>query len=398
MPSDRVAIQELLDRRAAAASTGDRKAFLGTLGPGRSSFLRRQRRSFVRLATVGPASYSLTADWSALGDLARPSDVARYAGAEAVAIPVTHERYRVAGFDRRDAVEDHYLTFVKRNGAWAIESDTDLEDLGLYSARHMWDFGPLRSVRTRRFLVWHHPCRRPGAGERCGVIGAVVPLLSEALARADSYWPLPWRRKVVVAIPDGERELERILQVTFDLDDFVAFAYATVDPDRGYAYVGPRIVLNWRALSGRPRSGLVSILAHELLHVATRAASGPFVPNFVEEGLADYAGHAADPEALAFFDETVAFGGFSGRLPANFEFITGTGTDIFLSYQAAQSAVRFFIQEWGLERFARFYRLLGRARIAAGTARFHLDRALRRTIGLGAAAFEREWAGSLGAS
>jgi hypothetical protein len=57
--------------------------------------------------------------------------------------------------------------------------------------------------------------------------------------------------------------------------------------------------------------------------------------------------------------------------------------------------VMFFINRWGMARFVRFYETLGRARVVPGTARFHLNQALRRTIGLGYSGFQKEWASSL---
>jgi hypothetical protein len=156
-------------------------------------------------------------------------------------------------------------------------------------------------------------------------------------------------------------------------------------------------LLNWSQLAFRSSESILSVLAHELLHVATRDSSGPFVPVFVDEGIADYAGYDADPESLSFFDGQVEAGAFDRLLPQDFEFVTGSGTDIFTSYQEAQSAVRFFIERYGLARFTAFYRRLGRARVVAGTARYHLDRAFRATTGSGLRDFERAWASSIGA-
>jgi hypothetical protein len=98
---------------------------------------------------------------------------------------------------------------------------------------------------------------------------------------------------------------------------------------------------------------------------------------------------------LSFFDAEVAAGVFSGRLPVDYEFTVGSGTEIFRSYQESQSAVRYFIDRWGLREFVRLYRDLGRTRVAAGTARYQVDRALREVTGLGYEEFERAWADSI---
>jgi hypothetical protein len=393
---DRTAIQRLLDERAAALMNRDRDAFMASVANVSPAFHRRQNRFFEWTASVPFASYELEAEWERQGDLIRPSDRARYVTAEAATLPVTEERYRIKGFDGAPAIEDMYYTFVRIDDRWLIAEDTDLDDLALYSARHLWDFGPVYARLRGRFLLIGHPCRGSGAGADCAPIpDDFLALANAAVERVDFYWRVPWRHRTVVLIPASARELKRMLQATFDVRDFVAFAYSTVDSDEGIDYTGHRVVLNPGALDGRPGDRILSTLAHELLHIATRRTAGPFVPVFVDEGIAEYVGHDADADSLAFFNSEAAAGLFNGLLPEDFEFTTGSGVDIFRSYQKAQSAVRFFIGEWGINRFTRFYRRLGSVGIEPGTARFHVDRALRRTIGVGFDAFQRAWADSI---
>jgi hypothetical protein len=186
-----------------------------------------------------------------------------------------------------------------------------------------------------------------------------------------------------------------MLKVTFELDNFVAFAYSSVDRSDGIDYTGHRILLNPDAFTSRSNSSTLRVLAHELLHVATRESSGPFVPTFLEEGLAEYVGQDADPSALSFFNAEVAEGSFDGRLPEDFRFVIGSGTDVFRSYQKAYSAARFFVNRWGLRALVRFYRTLGAVEVAPGTGEYHVDRALRESVGVGLDEFERSWAGTI---
>jgi hypothetical protein len=366
---------------------------MATVSRARPDFYARQRRLFRWAGAVPFDSYRLVLRWDRYGDLARRSDLRRYPGAQRVVIPLTEERYRIRGFDRAEAVEDLFYTFVKQRGRWRIAEDTDLEPVGLPSARHLWDFGPLVATRSAHFQMFRHPC---GSSIGCSETSdGVLGLAENALDRVGRYWHMGRRERVVILVPTTTEELARVLQTTFDLDDFVAFAAATVDTQDGWEYRGARILFNPEAIAGRPASQVLTILSHELLHVVTRPASGPFVPVFVEEGVAEYVGYDASPEALGFFDGIVATGGFDGRLPADVEFLTGSGNDIYTSYQKAHSAVRFFVARWGLHRFERFYRRLGRSRVAPGTTEYHLDRALRRTIGIGFDAFERAWANSI---
>jgi hypothetical protein len=390
---DREEIDALLEARARAVTEGDLDAFMATVSSRASSdFLALQTRTFRGFRSLPLASFRYRVAWERVGDMARPSDVARYPGVDAVTIPVTEERYRIRGFDRREAVEDFYYTYVKEDGRWLIASDSDLDDITLYSARHLWDSGPVESQRSRHFLLIQHPCRREGC---VSLDEGFLGLAEAGLARADRYWSGSWDRRVVVLVPRNGAELERMIQSTFDLDDFVAFAYSTVDLTRGVDYTGHRIIPNPRAFSDRPADSVLQILSHELLHIATREASGPFVPVFVDEGFAEHAGHDADPASLAFFDADVAAGLFDGRLPDDYQFIVGDGTAIFRSYKKAQSAVGFFIETFGLEAFNRLYRRLGRIEIEPGTSRYHLDRAFKRTTGMSLEDFRATWASSI---
>lgn len=388
---DRTAIQDLLDRRADAFLARDRDAFLATIDPSSTGFRARQARSFDDASSVPLADYELVSDWGRFGDLARTRDVERYPGTSTVSIPLTHERYRIKGFDEVDAVEDVYFTFVERNGEWFIASDTDLDDIGLYSVRHPWDFGPLTVHRSEHFLALGPGCVNDGP-ELCADED-FLDIAEGALARTDATWTVPWRGKVVLVVPSSDAALKRMIQASFEVANFVAFAYATIDPDT-LDYTGDRVLVNPSVIAGRTRSEVLRILAHEFLHVATRDSSGPFVPLFVDEGLAEVAGYGAAP-GLEFFDAIVGSGSFDEKLPEDFQFSTGTGSDIYLSYQEAQSAVRFFIERWSKQKFIALYRRIGKAKVAPGLATWHVERALRRTIGMGLGGFEKAWASSI---
>jgi hypothetical protein len=389
----RTAIDDLLARRASAWLARDQSAFMATTARLDEDFVARQRQSFRWSEDVELGSYELSADWERYGDLVTAAIRDRYPAADDVVVLSVEERYRLTGFDRKPAVEDLYYTFVNVEGRWLVANDTDVDTLTLYTARHPWDFDRLEADEQGKFLVLSHPCRKGGP---CGRVPAgAVELAATALEQVDDYWGVPWRRRVAVLVPRDADELERLLQVTFDVDNFVAFATSSVDPRGGIDYTGHRIVLNAQAFVDRPSESTFEILTHELLHVATRDASGPFIPVWVEEGFAEHVGTDADPQALEFLNARVSAGLTRSELPDDYEFTIGGRTEIFLRYQEALSAVRFFIDRWGLRRFVRFYRLLGRVEIAPGTARWHIDRALKKTIGGDLDEFERAWTGSL---
>lgn len=388
----------MLDRRAAAVLSGDRETFLETVSAGSAAFVRRQERLFEGLQSLPLESYELVADWDRAGDLARASDRRSYPDADVVSIPLTEERYELEGVDPRPALEDLFFTFVEVDGTWSIAADDDLEEVGLFSARHLWDEGPVTVEEQGRFVLIGHPCEGAGsAGRRCArltpdflnVAGRSLRNVEERLPQA----PVP--ASVAVLAPGSEEELGRMLQVTYELDNFLAFATATVDTSRGIEFTGHRIALNWARLEGSSDEYLETIMTHELVHIATRAAAGPFTPFFVEEGIAEYVARMEDPSSLEPLEDAVSDGTFDRRLPADHDFRTGGPTEIFLSYKESQSAITFLIERWGERAFIEFYEDLGGRRAQAGTSRYHVDQALRSTIGIGVGRFERVWADSI---
>ncbi|HYI45504.1 MAG TPA: hypothetical protein VE174_08635 [Actinomycetota bacterium] len=363
---------------------------MSTIAPSSSAFRTRQSRLFARMAAIPFETYQLDVAWGRFGDLTRRSLEKKYADADRISVPVTEERYQIAGIDPQPAAEDLFYTFVEIDGEWFVAEDTDLDDLTLYSARHLWDFGPVEESTADGFVMYQHPC---SGGVFCGD-DKLLTAARQGLERVQEYWrEVP--SQVLILVPASQNEVERMIQATFDLDNFVAFAYSTIDVADGVDYTGHRIIVNPPAFRGRDSTSTMQILAHELLHVSTREASGPFIPVFVEEGFADHVGYDADPNALGFLQSRIEQGVFDGRLPEDYEFTIGTGDEIFNSYQESLSAVQFFIDRWGIEKFRRFYRALGQIKNEPGTTRYWLDMMLKRTIGIGTERFEDEWADTI---
>ena len=380
---DRAAIQDLLDRRAEAVLSGDRAAFSATLTGAPAGSKRRQLRVFDHLGDLDLAAYELEADWGALGDLARPQDRAGYRGEQEIAIPVTHERYRLAGYDARLVHQDLYLTFVKVDGEWGVGGDDDLEDLGLYSQRNVWDFSPVRTERSRHFISIEPRCNGcPSSG------GALLSVAEGSLEAVDRFWTRPWHRRVPLVAPASSDDLARIIQSTYPVGNYLAFAVWTGGANQN---PGVRVIVNPdRFALASDGSG---VLTHELTHVASLYSRGSFTPSVVDEGLAQYVGVQGDPAEIAEADASARSA--PPRLPEDYEFFVGDPSAVFNSYQRSLSAVAYFVERWGFKRFQQFYATLGRASREPGTFRYQLDSALEETIGMDRREFERAWASSI---
>jgi hypothetical protein len=376
-------IQDLLDGRARALLLGDRRGFLSALDrEADRDFAERQERLFDGFQRLPLLDYRLDVSLDVFGELTASAELQRYGRAAQPTVLHVEQRYRLQGYDPQQALEDLFLTFVRGPGGWRVISDTDLDDLTLYSGRLLWEFGPIVTRESERFLYVSHP-------DLGGVADRILAASERALDRVDDVWPLPFRRKVVILAPSESEELVRIIQAQFDVDVFVAFAVSGLDQDREWDLVGHRIMLHWDNFSAQSDQVQQSILTHELLHIATRELTGPFVPAFVDEGVAEWVTSDASTFLLAI---RVGSGTFDGRLPLDHEFITGDNDDIVNSYQESYSFIRYADDRFGPGTVAEFYRRLGRPRVAPGTWRYHVDRAMRGAFGLGFGPLQRRWA------
>src|SRR5919106_483994 len=292
------------------------------------------------------------------------------------------ERYRLEGYDRAPALEDLYLTFIHRPEGWRIASDTDLDDLTLYSGRKLWENGPIITRDSEHFLYVSHPDQADAAGR-------ILEASERALDRVGERWPVPWPERVPILAPSTTEELRRLIQATFDLDVFVAFASSGVDRARGWNVVGHRVILNWPNFSSFSEETQEDILTHELLHVATRGTVGPATPSFVEEGIAEWVSGDDDTMHLG---PRVEAGTFDRALPEDHEFRTGSSADILSSYEESAAWGRFAVERYGVNDLAEFYRLLGEPRVAPGTWEYHVDRAARAAFGVSFDSMEARWA------
>src|ERR687891_17990 len=375
-------VSALLDSRAEAMLDGDLEAFLATTDPADAAFAERQRHLFDGFQQLGLASYSLRLSDEVWPELTSSVEAVRYGPDLDPRVLHVEERYRLEGYDRAPALEDLYLTFIRRPEGWRIASDTDLDDLTLYSGRKLWENGPIITRDSEHFLYVSHPDQADAAGR-------ILEASERALDRVGERWPVPWPERVPILAPSTTEELRRLIQATFDLDVFVAFASSSVDRARGWNVVGHRVILNWPHFSSFSEETQEDILTHELLHVATRGAVGPATPSFVEEGIAEW---VSGDDDTAYLSPRVEAGTFDRALPEDHEFRTGSSADILSSYEESAAWGRFAVERYGVNDLAEFYRVLGEPRVAPGTWEYHVDRAARAAFGVSFVSMEARWA------
>jgi hypothetical protein len=370
-------VRATLAQRQQAIRNGDRTAFLDTVDPGAGEdFRSRQARLFDGLRTLPLASFEFRLRSDEVPDLSAGLG-SRYA-ADDVFVSVVEAHYRIDGADRSDAIDAFYYTFLLRDGRWRIASDTDLEDLGLPSTRNLWDFGPVALRRSPHFTLVHDPADRSRAE-------ALLKLADQGLARLASTFERPLPEQVVVILPHSLDQLREMLQATFDVTNFVAFASVGIDRDHGWEPTAARVYVQDANLANNPRTFQLETLHHELIHVAAFPLAGPYVPAWVHEGVADWMSTGrSGPTRVE---------GTDGKLPDDYEFTTGGGGSILRAYQESTSAMAFLAKAKGRRTPLDLLEEAGRNRVAVGSIQYHTDQAMRTVYGLGLDEFERTWDG-----
>jgi len=286
--------------------------------------------------------------------------------------------YRLGGIDTVDAVDGYYYTFLLRDGRWRIVSDRDVEDVGLPSARNLWDYGPVTQERTAHFTIFHDPADRRRAQ-------TLATLCEQAYARLNTTFGRPVPTQIVVVLPHNLDQLREILQATFDLSNFVAFASASVDRDVDWQSTAPRVYVQDTNLSRSRRDFQLETFHHEFTHVAAFPLAGPFVPSWIHEGLAVWMAGGEEPP--------MAVDGTDGILPDDWEFTTGGGDAIVRAYDESTSAIAFLAARRGKTAPLELLAKVGEARTAPGTSAYHVDQGLRAVYGAGFDQFQKDWNG-----
>ena len=378
-------VREMLEARADAVSKGDERAFLATMTEAPDAFREDRSTWFRRLRALPLGHYSLDFTQEEYSELTREAD--RREWDREVHIIQVKERIGFRGYDVAPSAEDLYLTVVKGSRGWSIVADDDAEHLALQSNRNLWDFGPVDHIEDDSVMVVFHPSERSAANR-------MLSMAKEARATVKGLWPNRWREDgIVLMIPSTVDELARILQTTFDLSTFVAFAASSVDRSRGWNLIGPRVYLHWPNFRGYGASFQRSILQHEFLHLATREVTGPYVTSIMDEGVAQYYGEAAYDPPTPQLRTMVRSGRFTRRLAEDFIFTTGTPNEIYSAYEQANHFLAYIGERFGRNAGARLYRdFAAQSAVGPGTWRYHLDRACRSALGLPFSVLERDWA------
>jgi hypothetical protein len=377
-----VAVHDLLAARAEAVRRHDRVAFLATVDP-RATAFRASQASYVdalEQVPIGRWDYQLDASHE------QPHTPALDRLRGQWWAPDVTLRYALAGFDDRPTLQQQTLTFVLRQGRWYVASDSDFGTTRR-TGRGLWDGGPVQVRTGRSCLVLSHPGHDRLTDQVATECEAAVP-------RVTAVWGRGWAQKVVVLVPSSVPELSSLLPGAGDLSQIAALATAELlSPGKGYHPVGDRVLINPKTFVQLGRLGRRVVITHEVTHVASRPATGPSLPTWLVEGLADYVGYrdTGVPVAVAAEElrSDVRAGLLPTALPADGRF-DGARSDLPQAYEMSWLAVRLLARQYGEKKLLLLYRTAG------GDPRPDaFARALTRTTGLSTRAFVSAWRAEL---
>ena len=202
-----------------------------------------------------------------------------------------------------------------------------------------------------------------------------------AVQRVTRIWGPGWSRQVVVVVPDTQRQASVLVGGGVELDQLAAVA------------TGDRIIVNPRTFATLNPPGRTLVLTHEVMHLASRAATGAYVPMWLVEGLADYAGYRELGVALSLSAREVRADLRRGLrptgLPTDDDF-AGDNPRLAATYEQAWLAVVQLAEHYGPAKLLAVYRAMGAAPSSSAAAAAFAD-----VLGVPVAAFEREWVARL---
>ena len=351
------AVQQVLDRRAAAVLAHDEKAYAGT----------GTRGSYVNLRAVP------LADWSYRLTALHPEGVGATADARL--------SYRIRGYDRAPVTTDRTLALSRTaDGQWYVTYDKPAEKSG----QQLWDQGRVTAVKSTHSLVL-------GVGQSPATLRDYARLADTAVPEVTRAWGTDWTRRVVLLVPGSLNGMAALLGAP--AANYRGIAAVTTGEAGGSGQApADRVILNPEAYAVLGAVGRQVVLTHETTHVATRAHTTPATPLWLSEGYADWIGYLdtgrTPTEVAPELARAVAAGDAPDGLPADKDFgFTDDPTTLAEAYEGGWLACRMIAGRWGEGKLGAFYRAVGAHQGRAGA----VEDALRTELGTTLPDFTARW-------
>ncbi|HEU4898237.1 MAG TPA: hypothetical protein VFX88_11840 [Actinomycetota bacterium] len=376
-PDPATDLPQLLAKRAKAVVERDQAAFLAIVDRRQKIYYRRQAALFTRLRTVPFSAFDYRIDPD---DLESAGRLRRHYRAEQVQLAPVQVRYKFKGQDASPVLARESFTFVLTGSGWRIAGPGD-SSMRRRDDAEIWDSDEVRTVRSARTLIVHHPGHEELAQR-------LLRVADRAYAQVDAAWTGPWERKAVILLPRNQYEAERLVGAQ-NLSRVAAVASSSVESGAAERVLGNRIVINTGNVVRYNDLNLQILITHEMTHVATRTL-GDAVPLLLVEGFADWA--ALKPVGLPLantrpaLDQAVDTRRFDGALPTDPEF---RGGDAAVAYDEGSAFCLWVASTYGVGKLQALYRTF---RGSGATSDGELDRGFKRVLGVSRRTAERRWA------
>ncbi|MCX5382916.1 hypothetical protein [Streptomyces sp. NBC_00083] len=360
------AVQQVLDRRAAAVLKHDAAGYADAVDPAASGLRTAQRAELTNLAQVPLASWTY--------------EVAALDRDGASATAKVDLRYRIQGYDSAPVTTARTLTLHLRGGRWYVTGDRPAAG----AAQLLWQQGPVTVVRGAHSLVLGVGQDRARLHEIAAAEDAAVPAVSAA-------WPGAWAGRVVVLVPGSLDAMAALLGAPAASYRGIA-AVTTGEAGGAGAAPADRVIVNPDAYAVLGDLGRAVVLTHETTHVATRAHTSAATPMWLSEGYADWVGYRRTgrtaPQAAPELQKAVRAGDLPAGLPSDADFGFDGGADrLARAYEGGWLACRMIAAHWGEATLARLYTEVGAQPHREGA----LEKALSDQLGLTPGEFTTQW-------
>ena len=378
-PDPATDLPKLLAKRAKAVIDDDRAAFLATVDKRQKTYYQGQATLFARMRTAPFSAFAYRLDPN---DLRSGAKLRRHYRADQVQLAPVQVRYRFEGQDSSPVLARESFTFVLTGSGWRIAGPGDSR-IRRRDDVEIWDSGQVRTARSPRTLIVHHPGQEDLAQR-------LLQTADRAYGQVGAAWTGKWERKAVILVPRDQDEAERLVGAR-DLSRVAAVASSSVESGSTEAekVLGNRIVVNTSNVVRYNMLNLQILLTHEMTHVATRTL-GDGVPLLLVEGFADYA--ALKPVGFSFastrpaLNQRVDTGRFDGALPRDDEFRSG---DAAVAYDEGSAFCQWVAATFGSGKLQALYREF---RGSGSTSTSELDRGFKDVLGISRRTAERRWA------
>lgn len=383
----RAGAQTVLDEWARAVRAGDTAALPALFDPQASpGFLDAEVRRANNAAQVpfGEFAYDIGLD----PETPVPAGLAEALGASDVWAPAVYLRYGIEGADAQSTRKPVSLLLARRGDEWKLVDDAPLPGSDRETWRGPWDFGPVltRTVageEGRPSIVLGHP-------EQSEMIDLIARDLGEAVAHVTEVWGDDWSRRAVVVVAGSQEEFASLVGSDHSGADIAAVAVSDAVDRRSGTASGQRIVFSPESAGRLTDLTRVSVLRHELTHVAARAATEDGSPMWMLEGYADYVGYrgieARFVELAPTMVAEIARTGPPTALPANEDFRAG-GDTARAAYESSWALATFIAAEYGEPRLDELYRQLAKGPLTEA----ELDGRIRAVLGTGTDGLVDAW-------